>query len=132
MSKGSGLSKQEWRRDTAFPEKFIKEAWSNGLYITTLAKSESEYIAVASQTSEFSDQSCQCSESGLPKTYIQQQADKKYFITSVLGYGQDSWCFVMSKTMRYVSQSYGLLNSYPFPALLNKELKNGLRIQAIY
>lgn len=105
-TKNSGLSSQTWfttgSNGTILRENDIKNNWNYDRYITAAAHTSNGWFIVMSKGVPWTNQSYKTSSSW-PDTYVHEQKDKGYMITS-LAASNSKWLIVTSYGSGYLDQ----------------------------
>ena len=105
MAKNSEYVQQSFSLTKEWPEEWIAEKTKSGYAITTLSRSEKEWLVVMSQGSGITSQTIWRNEWDELAPWITEQKSNGYFITD-LAFDGEAWTVVMSRTPKYISQGY--------------------------
>ena len=105
MAKNTEYIQQSFSLTDEWPEEWIDAKTKQGFAITSLSRSEKEWLIVMSQGSGITGQTIWRNSWANLAPWIKEQNDNGYFITD-LAYDGKAWTVVMSKTPKYLSQGY--------------------------
>ena len=105
MAKNTEYIQQSFSLTDEWPEEWIDAKTKQGFAITSLSRSEKEWLIVMSQGSGITGQTIWRNSWTNLAPWIAEQYSKGYFITD-LAYDGKAWTVVMSKTPKYLSQGY--------------------------
>ncbi|KAL2936219.1 Casein kinase 1-like protein HD16 [Bienertia sinuspersici] len=109
----------------------IKKGFDNGMYIFSVATSQSLWSLVMDTGTSFTAQAYQRSLIFFNKDWIMEMWEKNYYITSAAGTTSGQSLIVMSKGIPYVQKSYKVSSdSFPFK-WINKKWKEGFYITSM-
>lgn len=109
----------------------IEKGIHDGMYISSVASSQSLWSLVMDTGTGFSDQVYQQSANFFNKEWIMEMWEKNYYITAAAGTSNGQSLVVMSKGIPYVQQSYKVsIDSFPFK-WISKKWKEGFYITSM-
>ena len=105
MAKNTDYVQQSFSLTKKWPEEWIAEKTKSGYAITSLSRSEKEWLVVMSQGSGITSQIIWRNDWTELAPWITEQTDNGYLITD-LAFDGKAWTVVMSRTPKYTSQGY--------------------------
>ena len=105
MARNTEYTQQSFSLTDEWPEQWIEDKTKQGFAITSLSRSEKEWLIVMSQGSGITGQTIWRNSWTNLAPWIKEQYNNGYFITD-LAYDGKAWTVVMSKTPKYLSQGY--------------------------
>ena len=105
MAKNTDYVQQSFSLTKKWPEEWIAEKTMSGYAITSLSRSEKEWLVVMSQGSGITSQIIWRNDWTELAPWITEQTDNGYLITD-LAFDGKAWTVVMSRTPKYTSQGY--------------------------
>ncbi|XP_004245392.1 casein kinase 1-like protein HD16 [Solanum lycopersicum] len=102
----------------------------DGLFISGVACCFDSWFLVLDEGTGFRSQIHYLSPSFIPKEWIFEQWEKKYFISSIAGAHDERCLIVMSKGGPYVQQTYKVTESFPFDWIA-KRWKDGYYVTSM-
>ena len=105
MVKGLKWTNQSYKYQSSWPDDWIHEKRKDVYMITSLSSSDSNWMVVMSENTDFSTQEICSAPWSTLKDWIKKWWDNDYYITS-LTCRNGMWTVVMSKTSLYIDQSY--------------------------
>lgn len=105
MAKNTEYTHQSFSLTDEWPEEWIETKSKQGFAITSLSRSNKEWLIVMSQGSGIKGQTIWRNSWANLAPWITEQKANGYFITD-LAYDGKAWTVVMSQTPKYLSQGY--------------------------
>ncbi|XP_020533916.1 casein kinase 1-like protein HD16 isoform X2 [Jatropha curcas] len=108
----------------------IEKGNEDGLFISSVASSQSLWALVMDAGTGYTAQVYELSPHFLHKEWIMEHWEKNYYISSIAGASNGSSLVVMSKGTLYLQQSYKVSDSFPFK-WISKKWKEGFHVTAM-
>lgn len=105
MAKGLKWTNQSYSYKSSWPDEWIHEKKKAGYMITSLSSSNSNWMVVMSQNTDYNAQEICSAPWATQREWIKKWWNNDYYITSVTC-RNGMWTVVMSKTSLYTDQTY--------------------------
>lgn len=105
MAKGLKWTNQSYSYKSSWPDEWIHEKKKAGYMITSLSSSNSNWMVVMSQNTDYNAQEICSAPWATQREWIKKWWNNDYYITSVTC-RNGMWTVVMSKTALYTDQTY--------------------------